>query len=844
MTVTDDALLNIIRGVCKKVAPVWPLENFVAVNPFLGQTGRHFEDVAHDLAVTGGIHMTLPASFYLEKLDKNIIRPEDLATVLANRNHPFADDDDGFVQYIKNLPTHKLNQVILPTVADVATEVTKKDWNRFVISRISTWAASYFDAGQASWNAADQASGLFSSWKKEAGTDLTPEITGLKGFRNAAQNIPDDALTATRYALSKLDIPEGGLSRYLYRLLLKCGGWSAWAARLDWENELYGGSDGELIEFLAVLLCWEACLLECTGKQGVLNRWDRVKLSLAAGTANDEADEHLLNSLILQEAFERSAQRKLISKFSAPDNGSTQAARPVKAQAIFCIDVRSEVYRRNLERVGQDIETLGFAGFFAFPVNHIPIGRTKGDAHCPVLLRTGADVKEQIPDRTIHEQAVASRTANLKAGSVWKSFKCGAITCFSFVSPIGLSYLFKIFTDSYGLTRPVPRADEAGLKKRFLKLKMVGLDPETDREGTIFGISAEQRVHLAKSALKAMSLTHGFAPLVMIVGHGSTTVNNPHASGLDCGACGGRSGEPNAKIAAAVLNDPHVRSQLLQSDIRIPEETIFLACLHDTTTDELTIFNEYEVPANRTGELNELKNILARAGQATRLERSLRIMPGSTTNADQAIRFRSRDWSQTRPEWGLAGCAAFVVAPRERTRNIDFGGRSFLHSYNWNEDNEFAVLELIMTAPMVVASWISLQYYGSTVDNISLGSGNKVLHNVTAGVGVIEGYSGDLRVGLPWQSVHDGETFQHDPLKLNVIVEAPIPAMNAILEKHESIRNLCDNGWLHLWAMDEEGNVSHRYTGRLTWKNVLQHDVFGTTAPHTENPVPEYTEVS
>jgi uncharacterized protein len=843
MTANDAALLNIVRGVCKKMAPLWPLENFVAVNPFLGQTDRHFEEVARDLAVTGGIQMTHPYSFYLGKLEEGTIRPEDLAAVLKNRNHPLADDVQWYIRTIKQQQSEKRNLMTVPTVADIAAEVTGKDWNRFIISRVSTWAASYFDAGQASWSAADQKAGLFTSWKKEACVDLTPGITGLNGFRKAARNIPDDALTATRYALGKLDIPEEGVSRYLYRLLLKCGGWSAWAARLDWENELYGGNDGKMIEFLAVLLCWEVCLLDCTRHQGVDTRWNRVKSNLARTDEISDTNGHLVNGLILQESFERSTQRVLISKFSDPAKRHAETVRPVNVQAIFCIDVRSEVYRRNLEQVSQDIETLGFAGFFAFPVNHIPIGRTTGDAHCPVLLQTGPEVKEQIMDKYLHEQAVASRTVALNTGNIWKMFKSGAITCFSFVSPVGLSYLFKIFTDSYGLTRPIPRADRAGMKKRFLKLKTVGLDTETHREGT-FGIPTEQRVQLAKNALKAMSLTHGFAPLVMIVGHGSTTVNNPHASGLDCGACGGRSGEPNAKIAAAVLNDPDVRIQLQQSNILIPEETIFLACLHDTTTDELSIFNDYDIPASRGGELAELKKILARAGQATRLERSLRILPYNSSNIDQAIMFRSKDWSQTRPEWGLAGCTAFVVAPRERTRNIDLEGRSFLHSYDWREDKEFAVLELIMTAPMVVASWISLQYYGSTVDNTSLGAGNKVLHNVTAGIGVLEGYSGDIRVGLPWQSVHDGEKFQHDPVKLNVIIEAPVQAMNAILEKHESIRNLCNNGWLHLWAMDGEGIVSHRYTGNLTWEKAMHRDVFGTIGTGAEVPVPEHAGVS
>jgi len=128
------------------------------------------------------------------------------------------------------------------------------------------------------------------------------------------------------------------------------------------------------------------------------------------------------------------------------------------------------------------------------------------------------------------------------------------------------------------------------------------------------------------------------------------------------------------------------------------------------------------------------------------------------------------------------------------------------------------VLELIMTAPMVVASWISLQYYGSAVDNRAFGSGNKVLHNVVGTLGVLEGNGGDLRVGLPWQSVHDGEGFVHQPVRLNVVIEAPIQAMNGVLERHESVRQLLDNGWLHLFAMDDEGRVSHRYAGGLAWE--------------------------
>ncbi|HAA14832.1 MAG TPA: DUF2309 domain-containing protein, partial [Cytophagales bacterium] len=201
-------------------------------------------------------------------------------------------------------------------------------------------------------------------------------------------------------------------------------------------------------------------------------------------------------------------------------------------------------------------------------------------------------------------------------------------------------------------------------------------------------------------------------------------------------------------------------------------------------------------------------------------ERAIRM--GIDKNADRAVKARSKDWAQVRPEWGLAGCHAFVVAPRKRTYGLNMGGKSFLHSYRWQQDEGFKVLELIMTAPMIVTSWINLQYYASTVDNQRYGAGNKTLHNVTAGLGVLEGSAGDLRTGLPWQSVHDGKTFQHTPVRLNVIIEAPTHAMTDILERHPDVRQLLDNEWIFLWAMNDEGRVAHRYRGSLEWEPVTE----------------------
>jgi hypothetical protein len=172
-----------------------------------------------------------------------------------------------------------------------------------------------------------------------------------------------------------------------------------------------------------------------------------------------------------------------------------------------------------------------------------------------------------------------------------------------------------------------------------------------------------------------------------------------------------------------------------------------------------------------------------------------------------------------RPEWGLAGCAAFVAAPRGASAGADLGGRAFLHSYDWRADAGFGTLELILTAPVVVASWISLQYYGSTVAPTAFGGGNKLIHNVVGGIGVVQGNGGILRPGLPWQTIHDGEQAAHEPLRLSVMIEAPRDAIADILARHPDVRALFDNGWLHLFTL-EDGAVSARYLPGMEWQEM------------------------
>jgi hypothetical protein len=838
-----------------RVAPLWPLRHFVAVNPFLGLSDRDFKDAARLLARVAGARMTAPRAFYAEALRRGRMTRQDLADALSEADRAFGVPTDpadlealafgAEADHPHRSPSASAAEVV-PTVADVASAVTGQDWHRLVVEQVSSWAASYFDGGQAPWSSPFRGLSPYAAWRAEARIDRTPDVAGLRGFRAAVGELPEDPEAAIEAALRRLLIPEAGLVPYLHRVLSTVGGWASYARYLGWEQELRGSSDATLRELLAIRLAYEAILLQSFPSDPVAERWGERLGELRSSNPRARMNAALAVDLILQDAFDRATQRELVHKLRAHASDAPgveaprSAARPSasagtapaasstpKAQAVFCIDVRSEVFRRALEAADPSIATVGFAGFFGVPLEHVELGRTEGGSHCPALLSPSFVIPDAVhgegdvePDEDATERARARRDVGIRVAKAWRSFKFAAVSCFGFVGPVGLAYAKKLVTDSFGRTRPVELPSRFGLDDDAGGRIAPALSPGR-LDGRAVGITLEQKRELAASMLKAMSLTEGLARTVLLVGHGSTTVNNPHASGLDCGACGGHTGEANARVAAAILNDPEVRAALVADGLAIPDETLFVAAQHDTTTDDVTLFDADSLPANRAADLADLRDRLADAGTAARRERFEKLNRGcsetSAVKAEADVRGRSRDWSQVRPEWGLAGCSSFIVAPRHRTRGLDLEGRAFLHSYDWRQDDGFEVLELIMTAPMVVASWISLQYYGSSVDNDHFGSGNKVLHNVVGTLGVLEGNGGDLRVGLPWQSVHDGERLVHEPVRLAVFIEAPVEAIDAVLVKHEAVRQLVDNHWLTLFALDEQGRPHRRCVGNGTW---------------------------
>ena len=764
------------------IPPAWPLASSVAVNPFLGQGAEDLGVVAARLRRITGVSITMPRAWYQNKLASGTINDADLLAALSAS--PSALRPGSLAALKASLAKAATPGDALPTVADLAAEISGCDWPGLIADRFGAFAAGYFDEGQALW-AAPHDRNAYAAWRAVATHDLTPEIAGLKGFARFVANAPETAEAVISNAAERLGLGATAMETYFHQLLMTLLGWAQYGRYRRWQAELLGNKDDTIIDLLAIRLLWEQALFDQYGDV-IAAKWQAVAANHAIPVA--ATDDDALDA-ILQEACERATQRGLSEMFAAP-SPAPNGARP-KLQAAFCIDVRSEVFRRALEGVNPQIQTLGFAGFFGLTASHKRFGSDVAELRLPVLLNPGLTTRAGGPD-----DAAADLSARFKARAsrAWGRFKLAAVSSFAFVEATGPIYAGKLVRDALGLTHraapndPAPRPDPA--------LDLASL------------------ITAAETVLRAMSMTDNFARLVVLAGHGANVVNNPFASGLHCGACGGYSGEVNARLLASVLNNAAVRAGVAERGITLPADTLFVAGLHDTTTDAITLYEgDFPAPAH-AADLAQAKSWFAAAGFVTRGERALRL-PHS--RGDASMIHRSRDWAEVRPEWGLAGCKAFIAAPRLRTAGKPLGGRAFLHDYDWQQDKGFGVLELIMTAPVVVASWISLQYYGSTVAPALFGGGNKLLHNVTGGIGVVEGNGGVMRAGLPWQSIHDGEDYAHEPLRLSVCIEAPREAMTDILRRHDGVRALFDNRWLHLFALDDAGHMAWRYAGDLQW---------------------------
>jgi uncharacterized protein YbcC (UPF0753/DUF2309 family) len=667
------------RQVCLRIPPVWELENYVAVNPFMGFIDQPIE-TAIPIIEKGLSARMLPggemsASSSLSPLEKSIDR-----------------------------------------------------W-------ISEWMASFVANDE--WPSLS----LYASWRNFSLSDQTLESAGLTCWRKWLLQSPMDATEVL--SRTKFDLSERDLEELQYRLLGRQYGWACLLRRQTW-----GNADEEprlLLELLAVLVLVET----------IVKNLRREPTSDMGPTKTADSTKDRLATLVRSEdEYVSKLARCLLSPVS------TSLSTLPSVQAVFCIDVRSERLRRGLERF-EEVQTLGFAGFFGITLDIINQGSSS--PRCPVLLKPSTQVKG-VP-----------RPAN------FAKYLAAAPSKFMFVELTGL---MKVASLVKGVTaRRTPPSIEETVAIEYAE-----------------SVPLKERVLTAAAILTNTGLASRLARVVILCGHTSCSENNAQSAGLECGACGGHGGAMNARVAASWLNDPMVRSSLQNLGHDIPFDTIFIPAVHDTSSDEVR-FLDPDALSGLGDEGSKIRNMFETASKSVRSERAKSL--GLADEPDKSLlsvfRQRAADWSEVCPEWGLARNASFIIGRRARTRGVDLDGRAFLHDYDQS------VLTMILSAPMVVASWINWQYFASTVDNDRFGAGPKPLQNPIGSLGLVKGHHGDFCTGLSRESVHlrDGTWF-HEPLRLQVLVEAQPYEIDKAIDQSQMVTQLADNGWVRIFSLDRE----------------------------------------
>lgn len=840
------------------------------------------------------------------------------------------------------------------TLADQVREQTGVDLIDQINQEMIKWSAAFVDEGLADWAMPSRELGLYGAWRELAVRDQALRLLGSTGWADRIRSLPDAPEDAIVASLRGLDVPEAHWLAYLSRHLAQLPGWAGFI-RWRGDNPEYEAQRRHPIspvDYLAVRLFYERELALGIGVDAVGEAQPDPASDLPAGNASDggasnqarlccdgwrwfhlaqflalspadlrglapRASQAVLDWLdrfpseaeapVLLEAYEDEYRRSLLG--ALVESRRRQAADPApprpEVQAVFCIDVRSEPFRRHLEAQGA-FETFGFAGFFGVPLRYRGFNQCDELALCPVLVKPKHRVAE-LPrpgqERRVQAYAIGSAWRSL-AQHLFHDLKSSPLASVALIDVLGLlfsvglvgktalrlpftrvrdrirAWLAPPVRTRIRVTKASPEEVESWMatqeraaiaqwlwqqpdrrRQRLgedaqaierLRREALGLDEPTGPEGLVEevrracdltprarearlervarnGFTVAEQATFVETGLRLYGLTSNFAPVVLLCGHGSATENNPYAAALDCGACGGSHGDPNARVLASMANRVDVRAALRERGILIPDDTRFLPGKHNTTTDEVRLYDLEDVPTTHHAAMERLVSALARARLHAAVERCGRL-PGTRRGrtpeeAARTVLAKSADWGQVRPEWGLSSNAAFLIGRRRLTKGLNLEARVFLHSYDPHQDPRGKALETIMTAPMIVGEWINMEHYFSAADPWAYGSGSKAIHNVVSGIGVMLGRQSDLQTGLPLQTVNNGKLRYHEPMRLLIVIEAPPARITPIIQRHEILHHLLHHQWVTLTALDPDHGDLARYLPSGSWEPLNLRDL-------------------
>lgn len=807
-------LCAMIDVAAQTVAPLWPLDSAIAVNPLSGFEDLPFEQAIGEAGALFGARGSLSLAQWRALMAEGRIDPVALrkavVATLGGVDSAFASLGPDLTAY--NLLLARLDEMPVDDAPPARRQLAPG------IVVLTRWIAAFFDR-KAALPLHGRERGLYACVTENLRHD--PALLRLADKPGAVliAKAPADPVELIGIAMRRANIAPESRMAWLRSLVATLPGW---AGHLRWRNEHGGtlacaGAPATMTDLIGLIALVQsatnAAVAAPLPQQGQLTEIALLShFGLPANAAQEWSDaaraqlvriaamDETALGLVFQQAAEATYLATIAPKLEQASQWRELNAQPPQAQLVFCIDVRSEPMRRALEAQGA-YETLGYAGFFGLPIAINPACSAPARNQLPVLLSPAHVVPERaVPGREAEASAMLSRHAALGDAQAMLDATKGGATGFATAEATGPLAALAMLTRTLA-PRLADRFRRAVVGERGSVLTPTACNDHDP------AFSLDQKIAYAKGMFALTGLAGATARLVALVGHGGCTTNNAFAASLDCGACGGHPGGPNARLMAAILNDADVRKGLAQQGIALSEDTWFIAAQHDTTQDIVTVFDRQCVPASHTADLEQLERALARAGACARDERAKALGRG----ADDLLTGAAH-WGEVRPEWGLSGNAAFIIAPRAMTKTIDLAGSAFLHSYDWRRDEDGSALTAIMTAPMIVGQWINNQYLFSTIDNEAYGAGDKTTQNVVGGFGVVQGSGGDLCTGLPRQSLFrdDGVPY-HTPRRLTVIVAAPLQRVQDIVLGHEAVGKLVENGWVKLVVIDPWKHKAHNW---------------------------------
>jgi hypothetical protein len=738
---------------------------------------------------------------------------------------------------------------------DLLLAVCGLDTDEWIHPPLIRFLAGYLDQGLAHWPMPARDSGIHGCFLEVYRTPLAarcgPWAHALPALVAGDRDAGRTALDSIAQSLDELGVARDEWSEYLGAELLALRGWAGIIRQIEERPDRVPARDidATLRGYLAVRLLLERAALthasrelSLAGGPAGLRHWLRDRIEalpppttverawplfhvaqlcgldgsiVEQWTGADvdviEAELRVLDGVrrrrILHQAFERAIRHRLYDAV-AQHAPQTPLAWPA-FQAVFCIDEREESFRRHLEEVEPACETFGTAGFFNVAMYHQGVSDAHPRPLCPVAIVPDHYVAEVEADagrltgrsRRLQRRAAGYLGYNVHLGSRLVVRGAVLMTAFGWLAlvPLVLRVIFPWLSARWSR---VQETTTAPVRTRL----------QVDREDTVppagihTGFTVAEMAEIVRLVLEDIGIADRVSALVLVVGHGSISLNNPHESAHDCGACGGGRGGPNARAFAHMANDPRVRERLAAGGMCLPPATWFVGAQRNSCNNEVTFYDEDLVPAGCQAALTRAKEAIEAARRREAHERCRRFdaVPAwyPPLAALAHVQARAADLAQPRPEYGHATNAFCIVGRRSRTRGLFLDRRAFLVSYDPARDTDGAILARILVAVVPVVAGISLEYYFSYVDPTGYGCGTKLPHNVTSLLGVMDGAQSDLRTGLPWQMVEI-----HEPTRLALVVEGRRDLVWRAVQGHEGIRRLVSNRWVWLACLDGDSGA-------------------------------------